>query len=191
MSRRPRIWCAPPGPVQSPGSTIRSSTRTPSDVVVPTCRPAPMRMWVISRVTVLLPFVPEIEMTGTRRSASRTQVGGAVPSLGDACRPAGQQALLAAGQLCGPRRRHVALGERHRGLRDGPRALLADHGYVTIQCPGSEDRWTPTPAACPRRARARRRRTQATTAAMPSGHALAGTRAPRWTRAWRPGSRWP
>ena len=31
---------APPGPVQSPGSTIRSSTRTPSDVVVPTRRPA-------------------------------------------------------------------------------------------------------------------------------------------------------
>ena len=32
----------------------------------------------MSRVTVLLPFVPEIEMTGTRRSASRIHDGGVV-----------------------------------------------------------------------------------------------------------------
>ena len=52
--------------------------RTPSEVVVPTRLPAPMRMWVISRVTVDLPLVPEIEMAGIRRSASRIQGGGVV-----------------------------------------------------------------------------------------------------------------
>ena len=39
-----------------------------------------MKMWVISRVTVLLPFVPVIETTGTLRSASRSQAGGVVPA---------------------------------------------------------------------------------------------------------------
>ena len=33
MSERARTCCAPPGPVQSPGSTIRSSMSTPSEVV--------------------------------------------------------------------------------------------------------------------------------------------------------------
>jgi hypothetical protein len=76
MSLRPRIIWAPAGPVQSPASTIRSSTRTPSEVVVPTFRPADSRMCVMSRVTVLLPFVPLIETIGTRRSSSRIQAGG-------------------------------------------------------------------------------------------------------------------
>jgi hypothetical protein len=35
-------------------------------------------MWVTSRETVDLPFVPEIEIAGTRRSALRIQGGGVV-----------------------------------------------------------------------------------------------------------------
>src|SRR6478735_7533524 len=80
MSLRPRIWAAPPGPVQSPGSTIRSSTRTPSEVVVPTCHEAHMKTWVIRRVTVLLPLVPVIDTTGSFRSLSRSHAGGVVPA---------------------------------------------------------------------------------------------------------------
>ena len=79
-SARRRIAAAPPGPVQSPGSTIRSSTRIPSEVVVPTWRPASSRMWVIRRVTVDLPLVPVIEMAGMRRASSRIQPGGVVPA---------------------------------------------------------------------------------------------------------------
>ena len=47
----------------------------PSDVVEPTRRPACPRMWAIIRVTVLLPFVPEMETIGMRRAPSRTIVG--------------------------------------------------------------------------------------------------------------------
>ena len=74
-SPRPRIAAAPPGPVQSPGSTIRPSTTIPSDVVMPTRCPARPRTWAIMRVTVVLPFVPEMETTGIRRSASGIIVG--------------------------------------------------------------------------------------------------------------------
>jgi hypothetical protein len=38
-------------------------------------------MWVMSRVTVLLPFVPEIDTIGMRRSASRIQDGGVARAL--------------------------------------------------------------------------------------------------------------
>ena len=52
----------------------------PSEVVVPTCRPAMTRMWVMSRVTVLLPFVPDTETIGMVRSTSRIHAGGEVPA---------------------------------------------------------------------------------------------------------------
>ena len=118
-SRRPRIWCAPPGPVQSPGSTIRSSTRTPSDVVVPTCRPARSRMWVIRRVTVLLPLVPEMETIGIRRSASRIQVGGVARASSRRAVQRASSRRLAAGQACRPRRRDVPRRPGRRRPRPG------------------------------------------------------------------------
>ena len=80
---------------------------------------------MISRVTVDLPLVPEIDTTGTRRSASRIHDGGEVLGLGDPLRPARDGALLGAGQAGGPRRRHVALGEGHGRLGQQPRPLLA------------------------------------------------------------------
>ena len=73
---------------------------------------------MISRVTVVLPFVPEIETAGTRRSASRIQDGGVVRASGDALRPASQEPFLGAGQSRGPRRRHVAIGQGDGGLGD-------------------------------------------------------------------------
>ena len=136
---------APPGPVQSPGSTIRSSTRTPSDVVVPTRRSASSRMCVISRVTVLLPLVPLIEMIGIRRSASRIHAGGVARASAIV---ASQRAI--ARDVDGP----------WRAARDGATSRSASstaasaiecarsgpvHGNATIQCPGSVDRWTATP----------------------------------------------
>ena len=50
---------------------------------MPTWRPASSRMCVISRVTVLLPFVPLIDTIGMRRSASRSSVGGVVRAAVD------------------------------------------------------------------------------------------------------------
>ena len=88
-------------------------------------RPA-ARMWVISRVTVLLPFVPEIDTTGIapvgvadplrrRRARGRDPLG-----------PAGQQPFLGTRQAGGPRRRHVALGQRQGRLGQGLGTLGAD-----------------------------------------------------------------
>ena len=190
MSCRARIWCAPPGPVQSPGSTIRSSTRTPSDVVVPTCRPARRRTWVMSRVTVLLPLVPEIDTAGTRRSASRTHSGGVARA------PAMRSVQRATRRSWAPVRCAVRDGETSRSAsaRAASVRLIArsapTHGKVTIQCPGSDERWTASPPR-PSPWSARRRRIQATTAATLSGLSRAGTAAPRWTSACGPGSRCP
>ena len=58
----------------------------------------------MSRVTVLLPLVPEIDTIGIVRSESRIHEGGVVPGLGDAGGPAGQHPFLAAGQARGGRR---------------------------------------------------------------------------------------
>ncbi len=190
MSERPRIRCAPPGPVQSPGSTIRSSTRTPSDVVVPTCRPVPSRMWVMSRVTVDLPFVPEIDTTGMRRSASRIQVGGEV-------RAASMRSVQRVTSRCWApvswvvRDDDTSRSARARAASASVRARSSPvHGNVTIQCPGSDERWTARPDR-PSPWSTRSRRTHAATAAMPSGQSRVGTWAPRWTSACRAGSRWP
>ena len=162
MSRRARICCAPPGPVQSPGSTIRSSTRTPSDVVVPTRRPARSRMWVISRVTVLLPFVPEIETIGIAPIGVADPRRRRRPGLRDALGPAREQ--------CAPGRRSAGRSatarRRVRPGRAPPRSRVSarsapTHGKVTIQCPGSDERWTATPPR-PSPWSARSRRIQAT-----------------------------
>ena len=155
MSRRARICCAPPGPVQSPGSTIRSSTRTPSEVVVPTCRPARSRMWVISRVTVLLPFVPEIETTGIRRSASRIQVGGVVRASAIRSVQRASEPLLAR-RSAG---RSATATRRARPGRGRPRSSVRArsapaHGKVTIQWPGIGRAMDGAGRRGPRRARA-------------------------------------
>ena len=56
----------------------------------------------MSRVTVDLPFVPEIETIGTRRSASRIQAGGGAAGALDALGPARQVPFLGPGQARGP-----------------------------------------------------------------------------------------
>ena len=123
--------------VQSPGSTIRSSTRTPSDVVVPTRLPATRRMWVTSRVTVLLPFVPLIETTGIRRSVSRIHSGGVVraalgPVVG-ADRVAGVLGRLPAAASLHPAQvnGHPALTIRLNGELDAILAIRIDDGLIT------------------------------------------------------------
>ena len=189
-SERARICQAPPGPVQSPGSTSRSLTRTPSEVVVPTRRSARTRMWVTSLVTVLLPFVPVIDTTGSRRSAFRIHAGGVV-----------REALIRSVQRSSrrswaPVRRVRRAGDTSRSERARAASAIVwarsapIHGNVTIQCPGSDERWTTTPAR-PSSWSTRRRRIQSTRASIWAGQSRRGTSTPRWTRAWRPGARWP
>ncbi len=81
---------------------------------------------MISRVTVLLPLVPEIDTIGTRRSASRTHSGGVARAASMRSVQRASSALLGAGQLGRPRRRDVALGEGEGRLADGLRTLGAD-----------------------------------------------------------------
>jgi hypothetical protein len=179
---------APPGPVQSPASTIRSSTRTPSEVVVPTCRPASSRMWVISRVTVLFPFVPEIDTIGVDRRVAQP--------FGGVFRAASIRSVQrATSRSCAPSaalgdRRYVALREGQRRLGQGLRPFGPGPREGHDPVPGSDERWTARPRR-PSPWSARRRRIQATVAATGSGQSRAGTSAPSWTSAWRPGSRWP
>ena len=73
-------------------------------------------MCAISRVTVLLPLVPEIETTGTRRSASRIHDGGVVRASRDPLAPALEQPGLRAGEVRVPRRRDVLVRQREGGL---------------------------------------------------------------------------
>ena len=189
-SRRARIWSAPPGPVQSPASMSRSSTRIPSDVVVPTWRPASSRMCVMSRVTVLLPFVPLIETIGTWRSASRTSVGGVVraAAMRASRRPRSRSCpLVNRADRAGETLRSASwkAASAISRARSAPR-----HGKDTIQWPGSDDRWTASPPR-PSSWAARNRRSHATTAATPSGQSRAATRAPSLTSEWAAGSRCP
>ena len=162
------------GPVQSPGSTIRSSTSTPSEVVVPTCRPARTRMWVISRVTVLLPLVPEIDTIGIRRSASRSHVGGVVRAACDRARSSARAA--APGRRSAGR---VRDGETSRSASASAASVIVwarsapVHGKVTIQWPGSDERWTASPPR-PSPWSVRSRRIQATIAAIGSGQSRGG-----------------
>ena len=113
---------------------------------MPVRRPAPIRMWLISRVVVLLPFVPLIDTIGIRRSASRIQVGGrrSASSIRADQRPSRR--------AWPPVRRAVRAGDALRSVRATAASAIArvrpaaDHGAVRIQWPGSEERWTANPA---------------------------------------------
>ena len=189
-SSRRRTTAAPPGPVQSPASTSRSSTRMPSEVVVPTWRPASRRMWVISRVTVDLPLVPVIETTGMRRSSSRIQAGGAAEAA--AIRSV-QRATNRAWVFV---RRTRRAGETDRTARSYDASAISRdrsaplQGQVTIQRPSSDARCTSHGPACSPWS-ARRRRVHATRSATASGQSRAGAVRPRCTRAESPGVRDP
>ena len=175
-----RIAAAPPGPVQSPASTMRSSTRIPSLVVVPTWCPASSRMWVISRVTVDLPLVPVMDTTGMRRSASRIHDGGAAPAAAiRASQPSTRRSWVIV-------RRTRRAGETDRPARSTAASAIRrarsapDQGQVITQRPASEARWTTAGPACSPWS-ARSRRVQATTSATGSGHSRTGTGRARCT----------
>ena len=135
---------------------------------------------MISRVTVDFPFVPEIDTTGTRRSASRIQAGGEVRA---SAMRSDQRATV---RSWAPVRRAVRDGDTSRSARAKAASVSSRarsspvHGNVMIQCPGSDERWTASPAR-PSPWSTRSRRIQATIAATPSGQSRAGTLAPRWT----------
>ncbi len=191
MSRRARIWCAPPGPVQSPGSTIRSSTRTPSEVVVPTCRPAtqqdvgdePGHRALAVRPRDRHDRDPPVGVADPRR---RRRPGGGDP-LGPA-RERGAPGRRSAGRSATATRRarpaRGGLGEGQRALRAGPREGDDPVAGVRRAMDGAARRG-------PRRGRRAAGGPRPTIAATPSGQSRAGTSRPRWTSAWRPGSRWP
>ena len=140
-------------------------------------------MWVMSRVTVLFPLVPLMLTIGVRRSASRIQVGPARRCGGDRARVGAR-----GGAYWAPVSVARRAGETSRSARANAASAMARPrstdaiGQVTIQCPGSEVRWTTSPAV-PSRWSVRSRRTHAAIAATPSGHRGAGTAAPRRTRA--------
>ena len=181
-SSRRRTAAAPPGPVQSPASTSRSSTRIPSEVVVPTWWPASSRMWVMRRVTVDLPLVPVIETTGMRLASSRIHDGGVAEAA--AIRSVQRATTLAWVFV----RRTLRAGETDRAARSQAASAMSRarsaplHGQVTIQRPSSDARCTSHGPACSPWS-ARRRRVQATRSATASGHSRAGAVRPRWTRA--------
>ncbi len=103
-------------------------------------------MWVISRVTVDLPLVPEIETIGTRRSASRIHVGGAVPAA--AIRSLQRvQSRSWAPVNCAVRDGETSRSARAMAASVRTRARSSPlHGNVMIQWPGSDERWTARPA---------------------------------------------
>ena len=142
---------------------------------------------MISRVTVLLPFVPVIETTGIRRSASRIHAGGVVRASAIRAAQRASSRSCAAGQPRPPDGRDVALGEGERRLGDragplraGPREGDDPVARVRRAVDGDAaaalavlDPEAPDPVderARPGRASSR-----------------AGTAAPSRTRAWRPG----
>ncbi len=137
---------------------------------------------MISRVTVLLPLVPEIDTIGIRRSTSRIQVGGVARD--STSRPR-QRATR---RSWPPVRWAVRDGDTSRDASANAASATVSarsapcQGKVTIQWPGSDERWTAGPRR-PSPASTRSRRIQATTVATPSGHSRPGTLAPSWTRA--------
>ena len=147
-------------------------------------------MCVISRVTVLLPLVPETDTIGMCRSASRSHSGGVVRAASI------RSVQRASSRSCAPVSWAVRDGETSRSARASAASLnvwarsAPVHGKVMIQWPGSDERWTASPLR-PSPWSVRSRRIQATVAAIGSGQSRAGTSAPRWTSAWRPGSRCP
>ena len=145
----------------------------------------------MSRVTVLLPFVPLIDTIGIVRSTSRIHGGGVVLASPIRCRQRSSERACAAGQLRRPDRRHVALGERDRGVGDRPRALgagpregddpVARVGRAVDRQPAAALAMLGPEPPDPGRDRGRRS----------SGQSRAGTDRPSWTSGWRPGCRWP
>ena len=173
-----------------PSSSRRRSRRTSSRR--PAC-PASRRMWAIRRVVVVLPFVPLIETIGSRRSASRIHAGPGPVRLADP-----RERRARPGGACRGVSRSMAPAGMSRSTSARAISAIAvarspsAHGQTTIQCPGSDDRWTATPGR-PRRRDARG------AAAGPSRRAT--RRAPGWrdrgtvaesrTSACRSGSRRP
>ena len=170
-SERPSTAAAPPGPVQSPGSSIRPSTTIPSEVVAPTRRPAPPSTWATIRVTVVFPFVPEIEMTGTRRSASRTIVG---PwSRGPEMRPSA--AMTSWWSYGVARGSSTSVAASCQAASASVRARSAPRqGNDTIQRPRSAPRWTWTSSAGPLPASSRSRPHQVARRDTAAGRRLGG-----------------
>ena len=199
-SDRSRICLAPAGPVQSPGSTRRPSTSTPSEVVYPTRRPEARRMAAIIRVVVVLPLVPLMLMIGSRRSASRSQAGGVSPAA----------RMRASARVTVRLRRTGVVGARSRSQQRQAASAISRarscsrQGNATIQAPGSLVRWTvmgslrrrpraSSSSASQASASVRRwsRRTQAVKSRTGVGTSRARTGRPSSTTAWAPGWRCP
>ena len=142
---------------------------------------------MISRVTVLLPLVPEIETIGMRRSASRIQVGGVARAAAMRSVQRASEALLGAGQVGGPRRRDVALGQGERGLGQGQRPLRAEPREGDDPVPGIRRAVDAPGRRGPRRGRRAAGGSRPTTAATPSGQSRAGTPAPEVDERVAPG----
>ena len=112
--------------------------------------PARSRMWVISRVTVLLPLVPETDTIGTVRSRSRTHSGGVARAA------AMRSAQRVTWRSWAPVRWACRDDDTSRSARASAASVRVSarsaptHGKVTIQCPGSDERWTATPPGPPR-----------------------------------------
>ena len=180
---------AGPGPV----ARARPSARrrgSPSDVVVPTWRPASIRMWVTSRVTVLLPFVPLMLTIGIRRSASRIQVGGASDA------PAIRRCAARASRDWAPVSVARRAGDTSRSARPNAASAMARPRSTPRHRPGDD----PVPGLggpVDRQPGGALRMIgpEATDPGRDRGDAVgplrAGTAAPSRTRAWSAGSRWP
>ena len=118
---------------------------TPSEVVVPTCRPARRRMWVSMRVVVLLPLVPLMLTVGMRRSASVIQAGPG-PAAAVTRRRTRSRARLLRGVACEP---ISASASRHAPSAISCARSRSRQGNATIQWPGSPVRWIVTGTAVP------------------------------------------
>ena len=122
-------------------------------------------MCVISRVTVLLPLVPETDTIGMCRSASRSHSGGVVRAASI------RSVQRASSRSCAPVSWAVRDGETSRSARASAASLnvwarsAPVHGKVMIQWPGSDERWTASPLR-PSPWSVRSRRIQATVAAI-------------------------
>ena len=129
-------------------------------------------MWVISRVTVLLPFVPDTDTIGMRRSASRIQVGGVASRLGPPGCPAIEQRAAwasSAGRVRDGETSRSASATAASAMVRG--ALRADprEGDDPVAGIGRPMDAPGPPRPSPWSARSRR--THAAIAATPSGHA--------------------
>ena len=100
---------------------------------------------MISRVTVLLPLVPETDTIGTVRSRSRIHSGGVARA---AAMRSDQRATW---RSWAPVRWAWRDDDTSRSARASAASVSVNarsaptHGKVTIQWPGSDERWTATP----------------------------------------------